>query len=253
MCFFIQDCIVFNPGNVELKNLLAFISGKGLSSYDITPIDILKPGEKSYILMTGNLKEEGDIPLTIRINDKTFIQVIKVIDPNSQSNQVALKLMQEKEANKKAAITILSQQYEELSKNYTILDEDYSAKKKEKYDLSEVNLEELKTFLRNAQSSIIAADPGQANISLTLALNEYNYQKRKLEEAQKIKTSFLDVIKNNIGLLSAIATGIITLFGFYEFVMKKKESVAEKLKSIKRIPDKKEEKKEEEKKEEEKK
>jgi len=204
-------------------------------------------------LMTGNLKEEGDIPLTIRINDKTFIQVIKVIDPNSQSNQVALKLMQEKEANKKAAITILSQQYEELSKNYTILDEDYSAKKKEKYDLSEVNLEELKTFLRNAQSSIIAADPGQANISLTLALNEYNYQKRKLEEAQKIKTSFLDVIKNNIGLLSAIATGIITLFGFYEFVMKKKESVAEKLKSIKRIPDKKEEKKEEEKKEEEKK
>lgn len=240
---------VQNTGNTELKNLMAFISGKGLSSYDITPIDVLKPGEKSYILMTGNLREEGDIPITIRINDKTFTQVIKVIDPNSGVNNAALKAMQEKETGKKAAVAILSQQFEELNKNYTSLDQDYFNKKKENYDLSGISLEDLKKFLRNAQSSIIAVDSEQANISLTLAFNEYNYQKNKLDQAQKIETSFLDAIKNNVGLLSAIATGIITLFGFYEFVMKKKDTVSEKLKSIKKTEKKEEEKKEEEKKE----
>src|SRR3989344_6026234 len=74
-----------NDGNDTINNLIAFVSGRGYSSYDIVPADSLAPGEKSYILVYGNLKESGNVTLTVRVDREVFYKEITVENPDEEA------------------------------------------------------------------------------------------------------------------------------------------------------------------------
>lgn len=76
-----------NIGNTDINDISALITGKGVSTYNIEPIEILHPGERGYILLWINTKQAGDISLNIKIKDKIFTKEIMVIDPNAKKEQ----------------------------------------------------------------------------------------------------------------------------------------------------------------------
>jgi len=239
---------VKNIGNVEIKDLVAIVSGKGFSTYDVIAIDSLKPEETSYIIVMGNFRERGNITLNIRLFNKLFYQNVTVIDPNYEGDQQRLIELKKEEEAKNRLIDDLSVQLGELEANFTILENEFNAKKAKNYDLSGVNLEELRKFLRDARSSIVVVDTDRAKVSLSLALDEYNYQKNKLDNAHPIKRSISDIVRGNLILFSSMAGAIITLFTLHEILKKKQESLSKKIMEVKVTFEKKVEKKEEPKK-----
>jgi len=224
---------VQNTGTTELRNVIAFVAAKDFSTYDITPIDLLRPGEKSYVLVSGNFKRSGPLTLTIRINDKTFLQNIVVLDPNAEENAQKLKDIGEQEAKRRQLLDEVSASFTELQSNYTMLEKDLQAKKEGKYNVAEVNLADLKTFLRNTQSSLVIGDADQAKASYTLALSEYNDQKARLDAAQPIKRSIMNVLQDNALVISTIAGAIIAIFTLFEVVKSKKDALYKKIKEVK--------------------
>jgi len=216
---------VQNNGTAELNNLVAIVSGDGFSTYDIMPIDTLKPGEKSYILVMGNSKQEGNIKLTIKINDKTFYNNITIKDPDAKNETVAVKVDEKELEN-------LSARSDEIEKRYKELEDELQIKKNNDYDVSNVDLEDLKKFLRDAQSYIIQEDIEKSRVSVTLAENEYEDQKDNLDSAQMIKRSVSSILKDNAVLMSTLAGSIIAFFSLYELLKKKKESLYQKIREV---------------------
>lgn len=239
---------VKNIGNVEIKNLIAIVSGKGFSTYDVVAIDSLKPDEASYIIVMGNFRERGNITLNIRLVNKLFYQNVTVIDPDYEGDQQSLIELKKEEEAKNRLIDDLSVQLDELEANFTRLENEFYAKKEQNYDLSGVNLEELRKFLRDSHSSIVVVDTDGAKASLSLALDEYNYQKNKLDNAHPIKRSVLDIVRSNLILFSSMAGAVITLFTLHEILKKKQESLGKKMMEVKVTFEKKMVKKEEPKK-----
>jgi len=214
-----------NNGTTELKNLVAIVSGNGFSTYDVVPIDILKPGEKSYILVMGNSRQDGNIQLSIKINEKTSYKNITVTDPDAKNETVVVKIDEKELLN-------LSSRSDEIEKRYKELEDELQAKKNSDYDVSNVDLDDLKKFLRDAQSYIIQEDIEKARVSVTLAENEYEDQKDNLDSAQIIKRSVSSILKDNAVLISTLAGSIIAFFSLYELLKKKKESLYQKIKEV---------------------
>ena len=211
---------------------MAFVSGRGFSTYSVIPIEQLRPDESSYIIVSGNFRERGNLTLAIRVNDKLFYQNVTVVDPGYVDDQEKLKEMQEAQEAKKKLIENLTASLDELENKYAALENEIRAKKSG-YDVSEVSLADLKNFLRDARSGIAVGDANKAEASISLASSEYAQQKNKIENAGKIKKSFLDSIKNNLVLISSMAASIITLFAFYELLKKKKGGVSKKVAEVK--------------------
>ncbi len=224
---------VRNTGNTELKNLIAFVSGSGVSTYDVVAIDSLKPDGESYIIVMGSLEERGNITLNIRMGEKIFYQDIVVIDPDYEADQQNLLKLQKEEEAEKELIETLSVQLDELEDDFKLLESEFQTKKAQHYDVSEVNLNDLRDFLIDTHSSIVVFDVTSAKASIIRASDEYTYQKEKLDNATLIKKSIVENVRANLILISSIAASIITLFTFYEVMKKKKEGLSKKMMEVK--------------------
>lgn len=203
-----------------LKNVALLVTGKGFSTSDVVSIDSLDPKEKGYVLILGNFKEAGNITLKIQRAGDVFYYNITVIDANSGKAQE----LQEQQ-DKAALIQNYSLQLADLKQNYTELEDLLNAKKEDNFDVSKVNLDDLKKYLRTVQSAILTGDMNSAKVNLNLAAEEYADQKAKLDSVKAVP--FLNRIKDNLALVGAIAASILTLFTFYELVKKKKKEVSE--------------------------
>ncbi|MBU0535354.1 MAG: hypothetical protein KKE20_00145 [Nanoarchaeota archaeon] len=216
---------VKNTGTADLSNIFAIVTGKGFSTYEIVPIDYLRPGEKSYIIVMGNFKESGMIPISIRIMNKTIHGNVVVEGPADDTKDE--KEQEEKNRIDQERLDILSAKLKVLKANYSDLQEQYYSKKYDNYDVTSISIEgDLKDFIQEAESSLIAGDIKQANIIMTLGIEEFEFQREKVIEAKQIKKSVLEIIKSNIVIFSTIAASVITLFSFYELMKKKKEVVS---------------------------
>lgn len=211
---------VQNNDNITKTNLIALVSGKGFSTYDVVPIDSLSQGEQDYIILTGNFREPGNITLTIRIDDNIFKEEVSVIDQNviEQQNQ---------EKENKQIIANLSLEFESLKQNYTELENEYYDKKDNNYDVSKVSLDQLKTYMRSIDSNLLNEDIKNARANLKLANDEFIYQKNKLDSATTI--SILTRLKENAVLFSAIAGAILTFFALSELLKRKSENIVERI------------------------
>lgn len=213
---------VQNNKNETISNTFAFVTGNGFSTYNVVPINSLAPNQKDYIFVYGNLKQAGNITLTIKINDETFYQNITVINQNTESDQQKLddlKKAQEKEQE----IKNISDQLSVLKQNFTILQNEFSQKSSNNYDVSLINLNLLDNYIHNIQADILTGNVDDAKVNLNLAGEEYLAQKNRVDSAGKLP--LINIIKNNVVLFSTFAGAILTFFALYELFKKKKEDI----------------------------
>lgn len=212
---------VQNNKNETMSNLFAFVTGDGFSTYNVIPINSLAPGEKDYIFVYGNLKQSGNITLTVTINNEIFYQNVSVIDTSNQ--QKIDEMQQEQDLEKQ--VKNISDSLNLLKQNFSSLQNQFSEKESSNYDVSLVNLNLLDSYIHNVQTDILMRNVNDANVNLNLAYDEYTTQKNILDNAKKLP--FMNVLKNNAVLFSTFAGAILTFFALYELLKKKKSEVAE--------------------------
>jgi len=205
-----------NNKNQSLENVLAYIFGNGFSTYDIISIENLETNGKDYIFVNGNFRESGEINLTIKIEGYTFYQKVSVIDINEGIEKTDEELDLEKLNN-------LNIQLEDLKKNYTDLEIAILEKKEERYDVLNINLDELKKNIRTVDADILRKDVNLAEINFKLALEEYEFQKEKLDKAKIMP--LINRIKENALVFSAIFGTILAFFALSELLKKKSGEV----------------------------
>lgn len=236
---------VQNNKNETMQNILALVSGKGFSTYEVAPIDTLEPQEKGYILVSGNFKESGLINLTIKIAQKAFYQEVNVLGENEEDIKKAEILVKQQEEKKKV-LAEASSKLESLKQNYSDLETKLAQKEKENYDIEGVSLVELKKYLRETQASILGEHVEEARINIGLAAEELNTVEKKIEGLKKLP--LIKRFKEHLIIFSSIAGAIITFFALYELLKKKgKEAAttaASTIESMKQKVEKKEEQKE---------
>ncbi len=214
---------VINNKNKTFENVLAVIKGAGFSSYDVVEIDKLGPYEKDYIFVDGNLVQSGEITLTIKIVKDTFYQKISVFDSKKEIDE-------SEKAKKLERLKELSKELEELKKNYITLELDLLKKKENGYDISGIKLEDLKKYIRDVESNILSKDVSESEISLGFALEEYKYQKGKMDSVKIIP--FLTRLKDNAILISAIIGAILASFALSELLKTKSEKAIKGISKI---------------------
>lgn len=206
---------VKNNNDTSFNDVAAFISGKGFSTYDIIPIDKLGPYEKDYIFVNGNFRESGMINLTIKIDNYIFYEEINVIDVNEDRSEGEMDLEK---------LSEISTQLENLKKNYTSLELEISEKKDDGYDISRINLDDVKRYIRLVESNILSGNLEQAEINMKLAYEEYEYQEERVDNLRVIP--ILTRIKENALIFSAIFGVILTFFALSELIKQKSQRLA---------------------------
>ena len=217
-----------NNDNTTKTNLIALVSGRGYSTYDIIGIDSLAPNAKDYIIVSGNFKENGNITLVIKIDNNLFYKTVIVLSQSQADIEEQARLEQEK----KDILANLSSQLSELKKKYSILETDYYAKQADNYDLSKVSLDQLKSYIRAIDSSILNEDIQNSRINLNLAYQEYEDQRTKLDSATS--KSLVTRLKDNAVIFSAIAGALLAFFALSEIIKRNGEHIARKITSKKK-------------------
>jgi hypothetical protein len=213
---------VQNNQNETATNIIAFVTGAGFSTYEMIQIDSLATMDKSYIFVYGNLKQAGNITLTIKINEDIFYQNITVINPDSDKEKLD-EIKKEQEIEQK--IKNISDSLVILKQNYSSLETLYETKERQSYDVSSVNLDILNNYIHNIQANILVRNVEDAKVNLNLAYDEYETQKSKLENVNKIP--IITLLKNNTVLFTTFAGAILTFFALFELLKKKREEVKE--------------------------
>jgi len=216
---------VQNNKKEKIENVMAFVSGKGFSTYDVTPIESLEVGEKGYILVNGNFKEPREIELTIKVNPFVFLQTVTVLGESQKDLERAQELAKQEEERKKV-LADLSIKLDTLKQNYTDLENILAEKSKENYDIKPLsgNLEELKKDIKSAEAGILGENVEETKVSIGLASEDYKNILPKIDELKKLPK--IIKFKEYALIFSAIAGAIITFFALYELLKKKSTAVA---------------------------
>ena len=212
---------VKNNKNETIHDSGAFVTGNGYSTYEVVSIESLDAGSKDYIFIYGNFKEPGNLTLSIKILGETFYQNVSIIDLNNASQKELDDLKKQQE--KTNLLNNLSSELKDIKQNFTSLEDQINEKKDNNYDVSKVNLNDLKGYIGNAQINILEGNADEARINIDLAVDEYAYQKSRLDSAKK--SSILARLKENAVLFSAIAGAVIMFFTLYELLKRKSEGI----------------------------
>lgn len=208
---------VLNNANYTLNNIISLVSGEGYSTYDVTPIESLESREKDYIFVNGNFRKAGNITLIIRINGDVFYQNVSVVSNEDMDEK------QKAEEQRKAILLNLSASLQELEQKYNLLEDEISSKSEDNYDVSKINLDDLRRIIRDARLDILMENIGGAKINLNLAQQEYSDQKNNLSRAKKIP--FIQRTKDFAIIFSAIAGALIMFFTLSELLRRQGENV----------------------------
>ncbi|MCX6711423.1 MAG: hypothetical protein NT139_00080 [Candidatus Woesearchaeota archaeon] len=211
-----------NTGNTDVSDVSALITGKGVSTYNIEPIDILHPGERGYILLWISTKQAGNISLNIKIKDKIFTKEITVINPNAQSGE-GIDLEK---------LNLLNNELTNLTKLYDQYNADYKKKKDVGYDVSGISFTDVKNYIRNAQVYSTKKDVINLEANTVLIQSELEDIKSNLDSVVIPQKSIKDDIKNNLPLISGVLGTLVTFFAVWEILKKKKESLNKSIKKL---------------------
>ncbi len=219
------NILVKNTGNTVLQNIGGIITGEGISTYDIVPIDSLKPSEKNYILFFINTKKSGEIPVVIKILNKVYKTKLTITDPQSVQDAQQKQLEEERIRNRTIQLgDILTN----LTKELDALEEQYYLKKGQDYDLH-ITPDDAKTYLRNAQASFAKRDLDGTEANIVLLQSELSDLKKSMANATQLKLSISERLKDNVPWITALLTGVIAIITITERFKKKSEVLTDKL------------------------
>ena len=216
------NILIRNTGNQNLTNLNAVITGDGLSVYNEEPISSLSPTDSKYLLVWINTKKSGKIQLSIRIQDKVFTASLNVVD-SEQTAQA--KKDAEDLAAKKRKIRETQSDISNLSDIYEAFQKDYYIKESKGYDMTIININDAKGYLRNAQSSLAKDDIIDSSANVVLLRAELSDLREKLVAAQPKPRTWKDVLKENIPILSGVFGILVGGIAVYEKLKRKAEKV----------------------------
>lgn len=212
---------VRNNNNETAYDISAFVTGSGYSTYDIVSIASLEPGDKDYIFVSGHFRDSGNLTLSIKISGEIFYQNVSVANPTNTTQKELEDLKEQQE--KTNLLNNLSVELKAVKQNLTNLEDEISEKKENNYDVSMVNLNDLKDYVKSAQTNIFEGDANEARINLNLAIDEYAYQKNRLDNTKTI--SIWSIMKENAVFFTAIAGAIVMFFTLYELLKRKSTGV----------------------------
>jgi len=211
-----------NTGNQNLTNLNAVITGDGVSVYTQESIARLSPTDSKYILAWINTKKSGKIPLSIRIQDKVFTASLNVVDSEETAQA---KRDAEELAAKRRKIREIQSDISNLSDIYEAFQKDYYIKESKGYDMTSININDAKSYLRNSQSALAKDDLTDASANVVLLRAELADLREKLVSAQPKPRTWKDILKENIPLLSGIFGILVGGIAVYEKLKRKAEKV----------------------------
>lgn len=105
-------------------------------------------------------------------------------------------------------------------------------KKDAGYDISGINFNDVKTYIRNAQAYSTKKDVINLEANIVLINAELEDIKTNLDSAIIPERSIGDEIKNNLPLISGILGTVVTFFAVWEILKKKKESINQSIKKL---------------------
>ncbi len=208
---------VQNTGNTEAKDVYAIISGEGISTYEIIPIDELQPFTKNYIIAKINAKKAGIIALKIKVGDQTQAVNLTVIDPNAGKEKNEDEIKTEFEEQKKELNEIMGQHYAIYNK-YA---DQYEQRKRLGFIVENVDIQTAKQYLLATQSAIARDDLKGTEAALVVVETELEEIKKELEQTYLPKRTWKDKFKENIPLIASIVAIIVGFITLYEILKKK--------------------------------
>src|SRR3989338_1159529 len=161
---------------------------------------------------------EGEVQFNIQVKNNREDELTNVFDEDDEREKLIQKINE------------LSMELDTLKKNYTDLEIIYTDKKENNYDVSRVDLSELKKFLRETESGIISEDVDKAEVNLRLSYEEYYYQKNKLDTAKIIPVIMR--LRESALIFSTIIGAVLAFFALSELLKRKGESVYGTVKKI---------------------
>ncbi len=220
-----------NTGTLPLEELTPIVTGFGFSTYNIIPLQKLSVNEKGYayvygVIDTTDFDAAKNFSLSVKIKEKKEIFVINLIGIENitvDDTTVDDINMQQELQNLSDQLTLFEAEYAEL--------EEQIKEKEEDYYVNDITLADLKEYLTKTRYHILAEDYSQANITLILSRKEIEDIHYRLEHVKK--KTLLDIMKDNILLISTFAGAVITLVTFYEFVKRKQAGIYNKIKEFK--------------------
>lgn len=222
------NVLIQNTGNVPLHDVSGIVTGDGISTYDVVPIDKLNPGEKNYILLFISTKKSGDIPIVFKILDKLYKTKLTINNPDAVVDTEKKQMEEEALHNRTVQLGDLMQN---LTKTLDSVEEGYYVKKGQGYDIH-TTPEDAKTYLRNAQASFAKRDLDNTEANLVLLQSELSDLQKSLDTAVKQKPSINDRLKDNVPWITALLTGVIAVITITERFKKKSDALKEKLHKV---------------------
>jgi len=202
-----------NTGNVDLRRVYTVISGDGITQIDKTPIDIIRTGDKDFVLSNINASKSGIIDIVIKLYADgdilhKFAEQITVKNP--------LVVIQKPEYN----VTLLSNLLDEQRQTYKLLEKEFEIKNSQGYPV-EIVYEKLKeTYIQiiDVQSFLIEEDYKKAEAKIEIIKSNLADIKEQLDGSQKKVITLGSKIKNNLLLYGSIAAALVSIFTAYKLV-----------------------------------
>ncbi len=206
--------LVSNGGSEPIKDISAKVIGEGIQHLSSTAISRLKPGEQDSLTVKINILREGNLPASIKIDERIFPVTFTVAEQVTvNKEELELKLA----GLKKKLQELEDLYYEKKAQNYLVA-EVFDAIKAAKKQLQDAQQQILTHHLEDAKVNVDLAAP---------AIEEITY---RLEDAQKPKQTPLLWLKENAVAITAIIAAAGTLSGVAVKVTKGAKKLGEDVK-----------------------
>ncbi len=202
-----------NTGTVDLSNISADISGDGVETISAIPIQQLVAGDKDYVFVNTNITKSGQIDLVIKVSSNGVLL-------NRFVSQVSVAAQAQQQVQTYNA-TQLNLNLTQLNTQYNSLTQQYDDKKNNGYTVSDFvanDLQEVSTYLANAQTSLINGDYQSAVATMAVIQTRLSDISDSLMSSQKPQTSLGSAIKNNLLFVASIAAALISIFTAYTLI-----------------------------------
>lgn len=208
------NILLKNTGNVALTNISVYVSGAGISTVSVTPIDALPVGEKDYVFATVDVTQAGTIDLVLKIFFNGKIQEKLVEQLTVLEEQKLVPIVEE------VNVTALTLQLDQLKETYRDLEQEYQNKKIDGYNVELVydRLKETHDSITQAQEALIDGNYAKVKGHVALATDGLSTLSQQLQDAKKPEKKFMDKLKANLIYIGTISAAIVSMFTAYGLI-----------------------------------
>src|SRR3989344_2015253 len=202
------NILVRNTGTVQSRDIYAEVSGDGIITTEKLHLEKLVPGDKDYLFVKITASKSGMIDLVVRmyVSNGTLqqrdIQQINVVQDSTPTVTAD-----------EALVANLTKTVDALRAKNKELEQLYFTKKSDGFSVDGIDdrLKNAHNLVVQAQSALYDQDYKKVQSNSRIANDELNSITDLLNEAKKPTVTFMDKVKNNIGYIASIITGLMVI------------------------------------------